>query len=513
MNLPLIDLIVIIAYMGGVVLFGCSFYFRRSSPDDYTIGGGKMPSWTVGMSIFATFVSSISFLALPGAAYMSNWNGFVFSLSIPIAAFFAVKFFVPLYRSINSPSAYYYLETRFGPWARVYASVCYLLTQLARMGAIMYLLALPMNALFGWSIPLIIIVTGVCVLLYSMMGGIEAVIWTDAIQGIILIVGALACLGVLVFTLPEGPGQLFEIAAANDKFSLGSFGTSLSAPTFWVILVYGLFINLQNYGIDQNYVQRYMTAKSEKEAVKSTLFGSMLYIPVSLMFFFIGTALFAYYQAQPDLLPEALKAPGMADKVFPHFIVHGLPAGVTGLLIASIFAAGMSTVSTSINSSATVILTDYYKRFFNKNASMKQSMRVLYTTSFIMGILSILVSLAMMQVKSALDAWWALSSIFSGGMLGLFLLGFVSQKVRNFDAAIGVVAGVLVISWVSLSPVYFTDGVWVQFKSTLHTNLAIVLGTMAIFIVGFVVAGIANRNTGKAAQQGKPVHAKDKIKQ
>ncbi|MFT2010015.1 sodium:solute symporter [Pontibacter sp. 13R65] len=512
MNLPLIDLIVIIAYMAGVVLFGCSFYFRRSSPDDYTVGGGKMPAWTVGMSIFATFVSSISFLALPGNAYMSNWNGFVFSLSIPIASLIAIKFFVPLYRSINSPSAYYYLETRFGAWARIYASVCYLLTQLARMGAIMYLLALPMNALFGWSIPLIIIVTGVCVLLYSMMGGIEAVIWTDAIQGIILIAGALACLGTLMFTMPEGPGQLFEIAAANDKFSLGSFGTSVSAPTFWVILVYGLFINLQNYGIDQNYVQRYMSAKSEKEAVKSTWMGSMLYVPVSLMFFFIGTALFAYYQAQPELLPDALRQEGMADKVFPHFIVNGLPAGITGLLIASIFAAGMSTVSTSINSSATVILTDYYKRFFNKNTTMRQSMRVLYIASFVMGIFSIVVSLAMMQVKSALDAWWALSSIFSGGMLGLFLLGFVSQKVQSFDAAMGVIAGILVICWVSLSPVYFTDGVWVQFKSTLHTNLAIVVGTTAIFLVGFAVAGIFGRNTGKTAQKGSTVYPKDKVK-
>ncbi|TXK48981.1 sodium/solute symporter [Pontibacter qinzhouensis] len=513
MNLPLLDLIIFIVFIAGVVVYGCSFYFRNTSPEDYTTGGGKIPAWAVGMSIFATFVSSISFLALPGNAYLSNWNGFVFSLSIPIASFIAVKFFVPLYRSINSPSAYYYLETRFGAWARIYASVCYLLTQLARMGAIMYLLALPMNALFGWSIPLIIIITGVCVLLYSMMGGIEAVIWTDTIQGGLMIIGALVCLGTLMFSMPEGPGQLFEIAAAHDKFSLGSFSASVSAPTFWVILVYGLFINLQNYGIDQNYVQRYMTAKSEKEAIKSAWLGSLLYVPVSLVFFFIGTALFAYYQAQPHLLPDALQAPGMADKVFPHFIVHGLPTGVTGLLIASIFAAGMSTVSTSINSSATVILTDYYKRFFRKNASMKESMRVLYITSLIMGILSIVVALAMMRVESALDAWWALASIFSGGMLGLFLLGFVSQKVRNFDAAMGVVAGILVICWMSLSPIYFTDGAWIKFRSPFHTNLAIVLGTTAIFIVGFVVAGIVNRNTGKTAQKGKPAHPKDKIKQ
>lgn len=485
MNLPLIDLIVFLVYIVGIVVFGASFYFRNKSADAFTSGGGNLPSWVVGMSIFATFVSSISFLALPGSAYQTNWNGFVFSLSIPIAVYFAVKYFVPLYRSINSISAYSYLEIRFGPWARIYASACYLLTQLARMGSIMYLLALPMNALFGWDIRIIIIVTGAVVMFYSMMGGIQAVVWTDAIQGIILISGALVCALVLLFSMPEGPGQMFAIASEYNKFSLGSFSASLSDTTFWVILIYGLFINLQNYGIDQNYVQRYMATKSEKDAKFSTWMGGLLYVPVSLLFFFIGTALFAYYKAQPELLPDELKTLDMADRVFPFFIVNGLPVGITGLLIASIFAAGMSTISTSLNSTATIILTDYYQKYATKKASDRSSMAVLYASSLVMGILGVIAALAMTQVKSALDAWWALSSIFSGGMLGLFLLGYVSRKARNIDAAIGVIVGVLVICWVSLSPAYFTDGVWVSFKSPLHTNLAIVVGTIAIFVVGF----------------------------
>jgi SSS family solute:Na+ symporter len=175
----------------------------------------------VGMSIFATFVSSISFLALPGKAYMTNWNAFVFSLSIPFASILAVKFFVPLYRGIGSISAYNYLEIRFGTWARIYASACYMLTQLMRTGAILLLLALPLNALFGWDVKTIIIVTGIAVTVYSMLGGIQAVIWTDAIQGIILITGAIVCAVILTFSMPEGPGQIFEIAAANHKFSLG----------------------------------------------------------------------------------------------------------------------------------------------------------------------------------------------------------------------------------------------------------------------------------------------------
>ncbi|MEQ8686125.1 MAG: sodium:solute symporter [Imperialibacter sp.] len=493
MDLPIIDLAIFFLYMLLIIGFGISFSFRKRTAEDYTLGGGRLPAWAIGMSIFATFVSSISFLALPGNAYMGNWNGFVFSLSIPLAAVVAVKYFVPLYRKLQSESAYYYLEQRFGPWAGTYASICYLLTQLARMGAIMYLLALPMNALLGWSIPLIIVVTGISVIVYASLGGFEAVVWTDAIQGIILIGGALASLLVIMFSMPEGPGQVFTIASEANKFSLGSFDFDFTTSTFWLLLIYGLFINLQNFGIDQNYVQRYLSARTQKEAEKSTWLGSLLYVPVSLLFFFIGTALFAYYQAQPDLLPADLQ--GAGDKVFPYFIVTGLPTGVTGLLIASIFAAGMSTVSTSINSSGTVILSDFYKKFFNRTPSQKESMRVLLTASFAMGGSSIFVALALNGVTSALDAWWALSSVFSGGVLGLFLLGVISKQAKSVHAAIGVVVGVLVILWLSLSPVFFTAGGWLAFKSPFHANLTIILSTTAIFCVGFGLVSLSKRKT------------------
>ncbi len=493
MKLSVIDLIVFVVLTFGNVIFGASFFFKNKTSDQFTKGGGKLPAWIVGMSIFATFVSSISFLALPGKAYMSDWNAFVFSLSIPFASILAVKFFVPLYRKIGSISAYNYLEIRFGAWARMYASACYMLTQLMRTGAILLLLALPLNALFGWNIKSIIIVTGMAVTIYSMLGGIKAVIWTDAIQGIILITGALVCAVILTFSMPEGPEQIFKIAGANHKFSLGSFGPSLRDSTFWVVLIYGLFINLQNYGIDQNYVQRYMTTSSLKEAKSSALFGSLLYIPVSLVFFYIGTALYAYYTAMPDLLPAELQLPGTGDKVFPYFIVNSLPAGITGLLIASIFAAGMSTVSTSINSTATIILSDYYKRYFNKSADEKSSMKVLYSSSLIFGCLGTAVALALVGVESVLDAWWALASIFSGGMLGLFLLGYLSDKVRNIDAVIGVIIGVLIIMWMSLSPLYFTEGDLLTFRSPFHANLTIVFGTLAISITGFLLAKLFSK--------------------
>lgn len=219
MDITLLDYLVFFVFVSGVVLFGCSFYFRsRKGAAAFTSAEGTLPTWVVGMSIFATFVSSISFLGLPGDAYKGNWNPFVFSLSIPIATWLAAKVFIPLYRGINSVSAYHYLEMRFGYWARCYVAVCYLLTQLARIGSILLLLALPLNTMFGWDVQTIIFCTGIATLIYTLLGGIAAVVWTDAIQGIILIVGAVVCALLLTFTMPEGPGQLFDIALEHDKF-------------------------------------------------------------------------------------------------------------------------------------------------------------------------------------------------------------------------------------------------------------------------------------------------------
>jgi SSS family solute:Na+ symporter len=484
--LKALDLIVFFVYMIGVTAFGSSFYRKNKSSAAFTLGNSAIPGWVVTMSIFATFVSSISFLALPGNAFQSNWNAFVFSLSIPVASYMAVKFFVPLYRKANSPSAYAYLETRFGPWARVYASACYLLTQIMRMGTILYLLALPVNAMFGWNIVIIIVVTGLAVMIYSLLGGIQAVVWTDAIQGIVMISGALLCLGYILFSMPEGPGQMVEIASEHNKFSLGSFGLSLKESTFWVVLVYGIFINLNNYGIDQNYVQRYMASKSDREAKRSALFGGLLYIPVSLVFFLIGTSLYSYYTAQPDLLPAELAGAQVSDRVFPFFIVNNLPAGFTGLLIASIFAAGMSTISTSINSGSTVILTDYYKRFTKKVVTDKDSMKVLYISSLTFSIIGIIIGVAMINVQSALDAWWKLASVFSGGMLGLFLLGAFVKVVNVKAAIIGVILGLIAILWLSLSPMIFTEEPLINFASPFHTYLTIVIGTLIIFFTGFL---------------------------
>ncbi len=490
-----IDLLIFIVYMTATLAVGVLFYKKNRSAKAFTLGNKNVPAWVISLSFFATFVSSISYLALPGIAFQENWSSLVFSLSIPVAALVAIKVFIPLYRKVNSPSAYAYLEQRFGPWARIYASTMYLLTQLMRVGTILYLMALTVNAVFNWDIATIIMMTGGAVAIYSILGGIQAVVWTDAIQAVVLICGAIVCLVYILYEMPEGPEQVFQLAMDQNKFSLGSFSVDLSQPTFWVILVYGIFINLQNYGVDQNYVQRYMLARTDKAAKRSAFWGGMLYLPVSAVFLFIGTSLFAYYQSGAGILPVELQDAATSDQVFPHFIVNQLPTGITGLMISSIFAAGMSTISTSYNSAATVILTDYVGKYKKTQITEKQKMMVLYLATLTVSILGILIGIAMINVKSALDTWWKLASVFSGGMLGLFLLGVFSKGKNHTGAVVGVVVGLLVILWLSLSDFFLgPETIGIRF----HSYLTIVIGTLTIFVTGFLIGLITkqlNNNT------------------
>ena len=480
-----LDLVVLVAYFAATLAVGLAFWKKSRSVAGFTAAEGSLPGWLTGLSILGTYVSSISFLALPGKAFASNWNSFVFSLSIPLAAWVAVRWFMPFYRRGAHLSAYSHLEERFGAWARTYASACYLLTQLARIGTVTYIFALPMHELLGWDIRLIIIVTGLSTTFYTFVGGIVGVIWTDAIQTVVLMVGALVCALLMVFGLPEGPGQLFRLAAEHDKFSLGSFGASLAEPTFWVVLVYGVVINLQNFGGDQNYVQRYHTSRSEAETRKSVWLGSLLYVPLSALFFFIGTALFAYYTTHPDALPEIYRDPARSDSVFPWFIVSVLPPGITGLLVASIFAAAMSTISSSLNSTSTIFLNDYYLRYFRREAGESQKMKALYLSTIVAGIIGTGLALAMINVRSALDTWWMLAGVFGGGMLGLFLLGFLSRRAGPPAALAAVTVGVLVILWMSLSPKW--TGALADFRSPFHGFLTVVFGTAALLLTGLLV--------------------------
>ena len=520
-HLPFLDLSIILIYLVAMVLVGIYFSRRNKSTAQFTKASGKIPGWAIGLSLYATFLSSNTFLGVPGKAFGSNWNAFVFSLSMPLAAWIASKYFVPFYRRSGEISAYTHFEHRFGPWARTYAVLCFLLTQLARIGSIFFGIALSLQALTGYDMSLIMLIMGICIIFYTVLGGMEAIIWTEVVQAILITLGALLILYLVIAGTPGGISKVIEIGQKDQKFSLGGLSPDFTQSTFWVILLYGFFMNLNNFGMDQNYVQRYHTASSAKGAAKSVWLCVKLYVPISLLFFVIGTCLYAFYQMNPGLtdtirlqaaaerLPQSashgeivrtaasLSPSDFGDKVMPHFMVTRLPAGLLGLIISGILAAAMSTISSGMNASATVFTEDIYKRYFNKKSADKKSLNVLYIATFVCGILGMGVGISMIGISSVLDIWWELSGIFAAGMLGLFLLGLISRRTGNVEAFIATIIGILVIVWMAL-PQLIPDE-YGSLRNPLDKNMVIVIGTLVIFFSGVLITKIRNRSNIKKA--------------
>ncbi len=504
-SLPILDLLIIAIYLLGMIGVGIYFSRKNTNTDQFTKASGHIPGWALGISLYATFLSSNTFLGVPGKAFGSNWNSFVFSLSMPIAAWIAAKYFVPFYRKTGEISAYTHLENRFGPWARTYATVCFILLQLARMGSIFLGIALTLQALTGINVSTIIVVSGICILIYTILGGMEAVIWTEVAQGIIKTIGAFVILWIVISEMDNGVTDIIKIGNLENKFSLGSFKiTDFTNSTFWVVFLYGIFINLNNFGVDQNYVQRYHAAKSEREGARSIWLCVYWFLPVTVVFFFIGTALFAYFQQNPDLLLavkqqvsaekgvsiEALVPTDYSDRVLPYFMVTKVPHGLLGLIIAAILSAAMSTISSGMNSSATVFLKDIYQRYIDKNITPKKEMMVLYIATSTVGVMAITAGIFMVGVKSILDMWWQLAGIFSGGMLGLFLLGNLS-KANNAASKMATAIGILVILWMTFS--YLLPDDLEMLRNPLHMNMVIVIGTLSIFLSGVLISKLQKK--------------------
>jgi SSS family solute:Na+ symporter len=347
------------------------------------------------------------------------------------------------------------------------------------------LVALAVSPLSGWCVTTVVLLTGARSIVYAILGGIEAVVWIGVVQSAVLLLGPLICIAMLLTLVPGGLAGVMQTASESHKFSLGTFSLSLAEPTFWIVLMYGLTLNLTNFGVDQSYVQRYIATPNEQQAKRSVWIAAALYVPTAGMFFFIGTALFALYATRPELFSSSLDVGRRPDDVFPYFIAHLLPVGMSGLVVAAIFAASMDSTLTSM---ATLTLSDIYKRYFRPRCGERESMWVLRTSTLVWGVLSTVTALAMISSTSALDARWQLAGIFSGGVLGLFLLGLISRRVDNATAIIATVAGVLVIAWMSLSPMPYWPALLADLRSPFHGFLVTVLGTLTILIVGFTVA-------------------------
>ena len=488
-----IDTAIVVASVLLAIGVGIYFAKKQNSTDAYFAASGNIPAWAVGMSMFATIISSVTFLAYPGSSYAGNWILLVQGLMVPLVLLGVIGFIVPLYRKVIRLSTYEYFERRFGAFARFYSSVAFVLEHFSKMGTILYLLAMAMVAFTGgMDIVWIIVGVGVAVIILTYFGGMEAIIWMDVVQGFLLIIGGLLAVGVIFYLTDGGPSAIIDIAMENHKIDFGPYAWDFTQLTFVVMVFNGIFYALQKYGTDQSIVQRYLTARSDKEAKKASYLGILLSVPTWALFMFVGTCLFAYYQINAGDLPAGIKS----DEVFPHFIATEMPVGITGLIIAALIAGAISSLDADVNCISAVVVEDYYARFRPK-ATDKQRLFVGKVSVIVVGIGAILI--AMLYVswggEGVLGTLFGLYAILSAGIVGIFVLGLFSRRANWQGLYIGIAAAILFTAYAVLTTTKFGSGTeagvildledW-NFKH--HTYMLGVYSHLIVLVVGYVAS-------------------------
>ncbi|MEM9478397.1 MAG: sodium/solute symporter [Verrucomicrobiota bacterium] len=436
---------VVTLYLLGMV--GVGYWFMRnesaSSTDAYFRGGQRVPWWVAGLSIFATMLSAITFMAIPAKAYAENMNAWIGQWSMILIVPLVVVFYLPFFRKLDVTTAYQYLEERFNLASRLVASALFMFFHLGRVAIVLYLPALALSSATDINIFVAIFAIGILCILYTVMGGIEAVVWTDAIQALVLLGGALLCLLVIVFRIEGGLGTILEIGVADQKLlpaDWGSFDISASTNSGIVIFLGFLFASLPSYTAGQDVVQRYVTTPSEKEAARSLWLNIPMTFFGSLLFFFLGAALYAFYKTQPALLDPTLER---NDGILPFFILQNLPAGLAGLIVAGIFAAAQSTISSSLNSVATAFTTDFYGRVLQPESSDQQRLAVARNVVIFLGVIGIGMAswIAATGTKSIFDAYNIFIGMALGPVAGIFFLGVFTKRPTGPAGLVGAVVG------------------------------------------------------------------------
>ncbi len=473
-----IDIAVLFLY--AAVLLGMGvYYFRKSKTSaQFMVADRSIPAWAAGLAVMSAYTSSISYIATPGKAFDDNWHPMIFALTIPVVAFVVTKYIIPYYRRMNMISVYQFLEERLGAYGRIYAAISFVLLMVGRVAVILYLASLLLHSFMPWNLAVIIVVIGLITMIYTMLGGMEAVIWTDVMQSAIMIIGILFCAGALTVAVFSKPDFLIQNALDAHKFSLGSAKFDFTSRTIWVMIIYGVTENLRSLMADQNYVQKYASVATEAEAKRSVWIAMLIYIPLTAIFLYIGTTLYAYYSSGgAALAPHIVKG----DQVFPFYIATQLPVGLKGLIIAAILAAAMSTVDSALNCSATVLLLDFYKRYIKSDVPEKQSILFLRGASLLWGVLGILFALLMIRAQSALDVWWEISGIFGGGILGLFLLSLFRARIKMWQGLVAIVVSLAAIAWGTFARNLPPS--WSWFECSIDPILMGAMGTGAMLLV------------------------------
>lgn len=466
-----LDYTVMAVYFITMVLVGLYFSRQETSTDDYFLAGQRIPAWAAGISIFGSQLSAITFMAIPAKTYATDWTYLLVNAAILFVIPVVVFCYLPFYRRLNVTTAYEYLELRFGPSVRRLGATIFVLLQLGRMGVVIFLPAIAMSAITGFDIYLCILLTGLLATIYTTLGGIEAVIWTDVLQVIVL--GGAAVLS-LYFLISDvgGVSSFYETAHAQGKFHTFNWSWDYTIPAVWVILGGNIVMNLVPYTADQTVVQRFLTTRDEKGAARALWISAILVVPATFLFFTIGTALFVYYQHNPDQLNPALQT----DGIFPWFTTQKLPSGISGLVIAGIFAAAMSSLDTSLNSVVTVFVKDFISPI-KKTMSDQTALRLARWLTLTLGVFGTLsaVVLATWDIKSLWDIFTMIVGLFGGPLAGVFVLGIFTRRATTEGALAGGIVGALAVFLLQR----FTD---------VHFFLWGACGVLTCVLIGYLVS-------------------------
>lgn len=445
---------VLIAYLIGMLLLGYYFMRREHSSEDFFKGGGRIPWWAAGISIFATMLSAITYMSIPAKAYATDWTYYPMQILILVVSFPVIKYYLPFFRRLNVTTAYEYLEYRFNYLTRLMASLLFIIFMVARMALVLFLPSLAMSAVTGINIFACIMLMAVITIVYCTMGGVEAVVWSDVVQGIILVGGAFLAAAYLIGNTTGGTTGFLTIAFDNDKFRLFDWSLDYRSATFWVVILGGIANNLISYTSDQTVIQRYLTTKDERSAARGILTNGVMSVFVTIAFFTIGTGLYTFFKTHPESMDLTMQK---ADAIFPFFMMSQLPVGIAGLLIAAVFAATMSTISSNINSISTAFTVDIYKRI-RPSLSDKGTVRTARLTGVVSGIIGMLIAIlmALVHIQSLLDYFNTILGLLSGGIGGLFLMGIFFPRIGAKAALTGFVCGTLTVFYMHFyTPVNF----------------------------------------------------------
>ena len=448
-----LDYLVIVCYFCFISMIGVVASRKQKSSSDFSLGGRKVPWWVAGISMFATGASAISLMSIPALAFASNLV-FLFPIVILIASYFVQAYAIfPLLRRMEITSTYEYLERRFNKTLRLIASAqCMLFQTFARASVVLVLPSLAISATTGIATWKSVIMMGCITTLYTAFGGFNAVVWTDVFQGILKFFAPLTMILICIFTLPGGPKEFVDVGFSHHKFDFALLTWDVTLPAVW-ILILGTFLatTIQQAG-DQPVIQRVFSSP-EKEVRRIAGMSVACSILISVVVNVLGIAIYTYFHAFPGQLDPL----SQNDKIMPLFVVQALPHGMVGMVIAAIFASAMTTVASSMNSTATVFTEDFFMRF-KPDASDKLRLRVLRTTSYIVGIIAICMALwlSKQNTKSFMQVWSIISALLGGGIVGVYSLGMFTRRANGFGAVGGAIGSILFTAWVH----FFTACHW-----------------------------------------------------